>query len=349
MRLTSAILLLSAVSLGLGSCSDDDNDYVPTPPESEAVGFTVAVPRAPRTSRAATTSSSIEEFRTWAFYNGANYMSNVTVKRSGDEWTYSPLMYWPADGSLNFYCISPMIDNTTQLAPVETHIPDYINTAGTTDLLYAVTKGATAGTTGKVKINFRHALSQVQVNLKRKEASSTQAAIRVDVKEVGFTAICQQGSFMFPNATTDSKTDVTGTWSDVVSPVSPKVYVGFDQLEDKYVNFNSTGYMFAIPQTLQESVDAGNSSYEGSYIRVLCSIYDEKSGVKIWPSASTPAEDMTDGDAYIYFPIASAELPLATKEWKAGKSYVYNITVGVPQGSSIIDFDVTVDDYNDFE
>lgn len=118
-------------------------------------------------------------------------------------------------------------------------------------------------------------------------------------------------------------------------------------LTDKYTNLNSTGYAFAVPQDLAESRNTGNV-YTGAYLRVMCSVYDEESGVKLWPSTTTPGYDAATGNAYIYFPLNDPAHDTDVDDWEAGRYYVYNITIGVPRGTGVIDFDITVDEYKEF-
>lgn len=83
-------------------------------------------------------------------------------------------------------------------------------------------------------------------------------------------------------------------------------------------------------------------------MKVLCDIYDEATGIKIWPSTTDANYDDMTGAGYVYFPLNgdNAQSP----RWELGKSYVYTLTVGVPdEGSGYIDFDITVDNYSEFE
>ena len=324
-------MLALPLLIGLSACSDDDQPKQEV--SNNAVRFNVTVPRA---SKAATTTASIDHFRIFSFVNSNPYMSNVVAKRTNSAWTTTPVMYWPADDApVNFYCISPMVGEPEGTQVPNPNIGDYENTDGRTDLLYSVTTGATVNPVG---LNFRHALSKVAFNFKRKTASDQQAPLKVDVKEVVVTAINGTASFTFPDKTTSPDAEASGTWHDYKSLGDVTVFSGSTAtLSDTYEALNSTGYEFAIPQVLPES----KSDLSGAYVKVLCSIYDETSGVKIWPKGAD--------DAYLYFPLSSPGASNTTSTWKIGKAYAYNITIGVPVGSGKIDFDVTVDEYPSFE
>lgn len=332
MRITSVILLLSAAGLGFTACSSDDDNTPVTGPGNQ-VSFNVTVPR---TQRAATTTQSINQFYAWSFVDGKEYMPGVSVSRDGAaSWVASPVMYWPADGQpVNFYCVSPLVGESTQTNASDPDIKGYVNTDGTTDLLYAVTLGATQN---PVRINFRHALAKLAFNFKRREASSTQAALKVEVKGVTLTAVKTKGSFNYPRETTSMESTVSGVWRDQQSPADAVISQNETVvLTDNYMNINSTDYEFVIPQDIAESTP----DYGGAYVKVLCAVYDERSGVRIWPTGQ--AED------YLYFPL-NASGQAANTMWEPGKAYAYNITIGVPAGTGKIEFDITVDEYKQFE
>lgn len=329
MKASSVFLWLAAAAIGFTACSKDDENV---PSSGSVINFNVTVPRAQRQT---TTTASINQFYLWSFVGGREYMPGVSVSRSGSSWTSSPVMYWPGDGQpVDFYCISPLVGTNDSPLGGGADIKDYVNTDGTTDLLYAVTLGATKN---PVNINFRHALSRLAFNFKRREASSTQAPLKVEVREVIVTDINTTASFTYPHATTSPNGDATGVWSGQSSPVDAVISQNQTVvLTDNLMNINSTGYEFVIPQRITESGD----SYAGCYAKVLCSIYDENSGVRIWPSGQ-------ESD-YLYFPLNAAG-QTGPQSWDAGKAYAYNITIGVPAGTGKIEFDVTVDEYQQFD
>ena len=332
MKTNKFAMLIPLAACGLLSCSHDDTNGIA--PSQKEVRFNVTVPRAPR---GVTETSTIDNFRIFSFVNKKPYMHNVSAtKNDGSGWVTTPVMYWPADASpVNFYCISPMIGEVADSDVPNPNIENYDNATGKTDLLYSVNIGATVN---PVSINFRHALSKVAFNFKRMEASPSQAPIKVDVSEVTLTAINTKGSFTYPDKTTSSESSDAGTWHDQGSKNDIAIFNGpVTTLTDQYATLNSSGYEFALPQELATSTaDLG-----GAYVKVKCAVYDETSGVRIWPKSA-------ESD-YLYFPLNSTGAANTTAEWQAGKAYAYNITVGVPQDSGKIEFDVTVDQYPTFE
>lgn len=324
------ILLLSVASLSLAACSDDDKSS----PEitGNAIRFNASAPLAPRD---VTTTENLENFRVTAFVAGKKYMDNVLVTRTGNNWTYSPTMYWPADETVNFFSYSP--DNITKSRDdgADDDIKGFVND-GTTDFLYGVNMDESGKTSKMVKINFRHALSQVRFYLKRKVQDP---AIRVDVTGVTLTKINSVGDFSFPRTTTAQGSAAYGTWSAQSMPTDPAIYNGEAAvLTDEGTELNPGSYYFFIPQKLEKA--AGNTT-DGAFVKVTCAIYHEGTGTKIWPSGADYAD--------IYFPLNTTGTgSQAVTEWLQGRAYVYNLTIGVPSESSAIEFDVTVDEYQNF-
>lgn len=331
MKHTSILLAIPVLASAFCACSHDDHPSMET--SNKEIRFNVTVPRA---SKAATTTASIDHFRIFSFVDSKPYMHNVTANKVNTSWVTTPVMYWPADESpVNFYCISPMIREASSTDVPNPNIEDYEDRDGKTDLLYSVASGVT---TNPVSLNFRHALSKLAFNLKRKEASASQSPLKVEVKEVSITDIRTIGSFTYPTQTTSPNRESTGTWHDQNTSKEIEIYKGTaTTLTDKYANFNSTGYEFAIPQALAES----KADLSGAYVKVLCSIYDENSGVRIWPKG--------EEYSYLYFPLNSPGASNTASAWSAGKAYAYNITIAVPADTGKIEFDVTVDEYPSFE
>lgn len=326
--------LLLALPLFAGVCACSNDDQSGQPVSTKEVRFNVTVPKAPR---AATTTASIDHFRIFSFVNTKPFMSNVIANRNQSSWSTSPVMYWPADNSpVNFYCISPMIGEVEDANAVPTpNIKDYENSRGNIDLLYSVNVGATEN---PVTINFRHALSKLAFNFRRREASASQAPLKIDVKEVSVTEIYTKASFTFPKTTTSQGSSDAGTWHDQRSAAEIDIFSGKTAtLTDDYQNLNSSGFEFALPQNLATS----RAAFSGAYVKVKCTVFDETSGVQIWPKGAD--------DDYLYFPLNSPGAANTTGQWEAGKAYAYNITVGVPADAGKIEFDVTVDEYPSFE
>lgn len=270
-------------------------------------------------------------------------MERVVVRRNGSSWTYTPTMYWP-DTPVNFYAYSPNITNSPNVGDDAIgDIPDY-TCDGQTDLLYAVNIGETSKAS-PVNINFRHALSKASIML-----SSSNEAIRVNVRHVVLHGLNHTGTFYYPDATTSqSMHQNVGHWEDLKlrSPLMIFYAIG----EEDFVNLTTTpvditennlNMSFFLPQPLTK-LEFDGSNYTGSYIEVDCEIFDVASGARIWPTASTPPSQLVDESpaGRLIFPMTSS----AVSDWKIGHAYIYNIKIDNPTVLQPIDFNVTVDDY----
>lgn len=331
----TAIATLAAVI----SCSDRDNE--PTAAADGAISFGATVPKASRST--STTTTSIKQFTVYAFTNGKPYMENVKVTRSGAGWVYSPVSYWPST-PVNFYAYSPDISNAPTVdGSTAGQIKDYSNN-GTIDLLYAVNMDETAKAS-PVMMNFRHAMSKVNVML-----SSQNAAITVKVGHVSLNNVDFKGTFTFPQATTSqSAPDNIGTWSDQKQPINILTFYAIEETDaytltstPKDITEGNLNIDYMIPQPLTV-LETGGNDYSGNAIQIDCEIFDTASGAKIWPNAATPPSQLIAETGYgrLLFPVTTATI----KEWETGHAYIYNIQIDNPDELKPINFGVTVDEY----
>lgn len=330
MKIKFSLLILPLAGLAFAACSSDGDGGRDV--TGNEIRFNASAPVAPRT---VSTTGNLDNFRVTAFVAGKKYMDNLQVLKVDNVWTYSPIMYWPADETVNFFSYSP--DNITHSTADDrmADILGYVNN-GTTDFLYGVNMNESGTNTRMVKINFRHALSQVRFYLKRK---AQDPPIRVDVTGVSLTNINNVGDFSFPRATTSASSATYGDWDEQTKPVDPVLYSGQPvTLTDNGKELNPGGYYFFIPQDLD---GVGEDTVNGNFVKVTCAIYHQGTGTKVWPVGKEYGE--------IYFPLNTVDTHRqGIDEWEQGRAYVYNLTIGVPSGTGAIVFDVTVDEYSDF-
>lgn len=166
------------------------------------------------------TTNNLTSFNVYAYTGTASapvtFMNNVTVtKTDANTWTYSPLQYWPAKQSVDFYAFAPAswVGTAGPLEPVAYDASD-----GTEDIVYAVSPDQTGNAgmvNAQVVFNFRHALSKLTVKM-----SSTNAEMRVVVSNVAMANIKTRGNFNFPTGSTAATpSDATvGRWTDQNTP-----------------------------------------------------------------------------------------------------------------------------------
>ena len=332
------------VALSFASCSSESESSLESYDPSQ-ISFNVVAQRSTRGE--VTTTANIKEFAVTAYTDGKLLMDNVLVTRKGTEWTYSPAAYWP-DKPVNFYAVSPNIAESPDIDGSSTgtaSINGYEN-PGNVDLLYAVNMGEIQSG-APVNINFRHALSKVNVLL-----SSANTSITVKVRSVAVGNVYTKGSFFYPRATTAPGSDVAGTWHNLSAIGDVSLFAAADEqgcvsLIGEAVDLgedNSAGpHDFFMPQELGRlTYDAANKVFTGTYIAVDCEIFDKATGGKLFPNTQTPAYLLAgdSGCGRIMYPVTNSTV----SQWNAGYSYIYKIAIDNP--SVLFDgiqFGVTVD------
>ncbi len=331
-------IFLLAVPLIIMSCSDNDSYSILD--DSNAISFNAITEKVPR--GATTTASTLKSFSIYAYSDNKLYMDDVTVTRVDGLWTYSPKKYWPAN-PVNFYAFSPDTKGFTGETP--TSAPKITNyTINGSDLLYASNIGEIPKPQ-PVQINFRHALSKIDVLL-----ASSNPDITVEVYHIIVSGMNGTGTFVFPQSTTSaSSVETVGSWTNQNNPIDVMLFYAVDKAST--VNLTSTPtnltegnleWYFLMPQQL-EDVTLSDGKLNGQYISVECVIHDKATGSKIWPNSQTPPyQTINQSEAgKLIYPVKFGPLT----EWKPGYNYVYNITIKSPKELDEIDFDVTVDEY----
>ncbi len=346
-HLLAKMSALSAFMVLITACSGENDVATPEKVDNSIISFNAIAPRT-ATRTASTTTASLKEFYVYAYTDKKQLMSHVQVTRDGSSWTYSPAAYWP-DSPVNFYAFSPDISQTDDILGNGTENINMYDNPGNVDLLYAVNIGEIQKGT-PVLINFRHALSRVDILL-----SSNNSQIDVKISKVAIGNIYNIASFKFPQATTSaSAPENVGKW------ITPHKYGSisiFDaasspvSLTPEAVDINNrdneTSFDFFIPQELIPlSYDSANKRFVGSHIVVECEIFDKATGAKLFPNNQTPDYLKVEGTetGRIMYPATGKNIT----EWKTGYSYTYNIAIDNPAVLfDGIDFNVTVDEYND--
>lgn len=146
------------------------------------------------------TNDNIRSFGVYAYYHkpldeeittsSPNFMLNQKVEKDGTTWKYSPIKYWPREGSISFCAYSPystgnniLLSTTSQSKgyPQITYItPDsflnQIDLLISTPLLYQTIGDLNANK--KIVIPFKHALSSINFKAKMRSAATFPIKIR---------------------------------------------------------------------------------------------------------------------------------------------------------------------------
>lgn len=344
--------IAAMAALTLVSCSSDDlNSLSDNSSKNEAISFDGYLGRsavAVNGSRGsvleiADLQKSKDGFGVFGNYNstggqnfGFNLFNNVKVTYDASAetkaWTYSPLKYWPTKGHIDFLAYAPRVDNK-QLKGSSIEFTVENSVAAQKDLLYAKAVGQTmANNSGnqKVKFQFEHALSRLGYSVKLKGTCSSDATITLkkiilagSATEPTEESATESGAF-YTNGTIDLS---TGNWSSL----SAKQYFNWYSAETpgaQTVAFTSgsnvthtnptSDYLFVIPQNFSQS---GNTLY------VIVEYTIQYTGVTD-PETGKPAI------------ITNTVHKQLTTDFKQGKAYTINLTIGRP-----IEFDADVTEW----
>lgn len=350
------VTAFAVLTLSLGACTSSEDIPDTQDKADNAIRFAAA---SELTRAGDITTNTLTTFNVYAHTGSTSdpvtFMDNVTVnKTASNVWTYSPLQYWPAKQTVDFYAFSPAswLGDYDPLHPVP-----YDASTGTEDIVYAVSpdlSGNTGVANAQVVFNFRHALSKLTVKM-----SSTNTDLKVVVTNVAMDNIMTKGNFTFPTSSTAdaASPETVGKWTDQNTP-TPYVLHWSQALSDQLTltttptviaaqGLGRGGEMYVIPQQLTYR---SQGTGKDTYIAVQCSIYDASSGDRLWPNENTPEENLlpesTTGDGLLKFPLSSSRFT----EWQPGVHYIYNLVINSNEEMGAIEFgNPTVDTFIDVE
>ncbi len=323
--------LAAVVLAAMSSCSKDEVVEVNN---GNAIAFRASLDRA--ISRGSETDlNNLQAFKVTAIGNDKNYFTNLVVNSSdgGHTWQTASTYYWPSFG-LSFFAHAPQdigsgavsIDNSakkiTGFSPSQT-------VAEQKDLVIAYNKGdRLKNEKPGVALNFKHALSQIEV-----KAKCMNSNIKVEVLGVKVMNVAGTADFTFPeDKPTDSSyelsqgqwTNAKGTQGYLIKGTTPVTLTSNAQS----IMMDAGNFML-IPQTLTKW--DGTAASGGAYLSVLCRIssVDGDNEVLLYPLATS-----TDDKSGKYGLSAVA----IDTNWLPGKKYTYTLTFcGNDSGAGRID------------
>lgn len=324
--------LAAVVLAAMSSCSKDEVVEVNN---GNAITFRASMDRA--ISRGSETNlSNLGAFKVTAVGNGQNYFTDLSVTDGGGAgWQTATTYYWPSF-QLSFFAYAPQNvgSGTVTISNTEKKITSFSpnqTVADQKDLVIAYNTGdRLKNETSGVALNFKHALSQIEVKAKCGNSNMKIEVLGVKVMNVSGTA-----DFTFPeNAPTEtSYTLAQGQWDNLqeangngymIKGSSPVTLTG----EAQSIMMNSGNFML-IPQQLTKWGETPVTT--GAYLSVLCRIYskDGSKEVLLYPLATS-----SDNKAEKYGLSAVA----IDTNWLPGKKYTYTLTFcGEGSGAGRID------------
>ena len=351
MKQTLCILAAGAALLtGLTGCSADEELSNVAQSASNEIRFNVVTTN-PQTKAViidGTDQLKSHNIEVFAFKGSDYYMGKpggdnswkdhgVELTYQNSAWTYTDqnaTYYWPHQEALDFYAVSPSEMITTSSFTGATITPgqkqfsclmldESQSGERNVDAMYAtalnVTKDMTSNGSGTVSLHFKHALSQVVFQARKKDVSQN---IAIEVEGITLFNVRNSGTFTFPTADQSN-----GTWSprdisktfyhlelDSDSPITI-------QTGDVTTLLSHQHPLLCIPQTLTpwnhstSNPITGNDNLEtdsgnNCFLRIKCKIHD---GDHYFVGSSTAY-------GYTYVPFEA--------NWIEGYRYIYTLYFG---------------------
>ena len=328
--------ILAAAAVALAACSNDDTIAVNQGiEEANTINFSTIVEG--QTRAAGITTANLESFYVTANRGEDIYFGATPVEfvKDGSTTSYrsATKYYWPSEGKLDFYAFAPATSATfTRTDSTEFSITPAATPADQVDFVYGVVRQQDKTTGGNgVALNFRHAMSNVIIQLKNSSADKS-----VTVADVAIGYILPTGAFhpIFKTAEGNQIgfcTNGTGI-SNVTAASETGYYIvpgawAADGTRRSYTQTaTTTAYaanttnatalpadMILVPQTLvypgAYSEATAGSGYNGACITVQLKIQD-KQGHYLAGTADAPV---------------TAMWPLAATQWLPGHKYTYTL------------------------
>lgn len=309
-------LLFAALAASvMVSCSNDDIVDVN---HGEGIAFRASLDRA-LTRANATTLENMTEFNVTAIGNNANYFTDMTVTKIGGEWKPAHTYYWPGY-ELSFFAYTPKISGVS-ISNDSKAIKDFSpaqKAAEQKDLLVSFNKGDKTNENNGIAMNFKHALSQIEV-----KAKCSNDKIKIEVLGVKMENAAAKADFTFPEEVTNANYTLTqDKWSNLqeINDHSKAYMIKGKQKMDltnqaQSIMFDNGNFML-IPQKLTKW--DGTENKTGAYLSVLCRIYslDGNKETLLYPR---PTEHDDKKGKYAF---AAVGIDI---DWKPGMKYTYTL------------------------
>lgn len=313
-------LFSAMAAVALASCTNDD---VVDVNKGGGISFRASLDKA--RTKAVTSLSNLNAFNVTAIGNSSNYFTDlgVTSSDNGSTWTTASTYYWPGY-ELAFFAYAPQTPGgTVGISGTGKKISDFSpaqDVSAQNDLVIAYNTGTKAANEGSgVPLNFKHALSQIEV-----QAKCSNEKTKIEILGVRMVNAATKADFTFPETETTSayvlaQSQWTG-WSGADGGHATAYYIKGEQpvtLTDnaQSIMFGDDNFML-LPQQL--TAWDGTASQTGAYLSVLCRIYSVDGGNEILLYPQPTDTDNKDGK------YAFSAVSIDTN-WEPGKKYTYTL------------------------
>ena len=314
------LFFAAMAATALASCTNDDLVEVN---QGEGIAFRASLDKA--LTRGTTTNlQNLNAFKVTAFGQDEanNYFTDMPVTKEGDSWKPASTYYWPGF-DLKFFAYAPQDLENVSISKNAQTITDFAPdqaVARQKDLLVSYNTGNKKDNEAKgVAMNFKHALSQIEV-----KAKCSNEKIKIEVIGLKMVNAAAKANFAFP--ADETKTDYTmqqSQWKELKEKDDhSKAYMIKEK--DKMVTLRKDaqslmfgeGGMMLIPQQL--TAWKGDESKTGAYLSVLCRIYSLDNGNETLLYPRPVGGDNKDGK-YAFSAVA------ISTNWEPGKKYIYTL------------------------
>lgn len=312
-----SIILILLATLAMVSCN---KDYVVHKNNGSKIEIRTAID----TRATEIKESDLNSFSVNALYEDGRTYFEDTFTREDENSIYfvsDKDYYWPADEDLTFIAYYPTMENVTingEEKVITGYTPD-ADIAQQIDFITAVKKANIEDSADGVALEFKHQLSQIEVNGK-----NTNKGYTIKVKAIRLKNVAKSGNFDFvaPMVNWEQSDELTSYEIEFANEIT----LG----EDLASLMGGKGNAMLIPQTRlpwgitpsdddaaagegsgdddDQSVEEPTSDPNGTYIAFYINAFTE-SGSKVYPR---------DNDEYGW-----VALPIAFN-WAAGYKYTYN-------------------------
>ena len=311
-------MLPLATTALLAACVNDSEPQLVAQATGEPISFSTAISPATRNSFV---EGNFTEFKVSATGNSETYFTGLTVSKTTTEGvsTWAPAAEdeknWPGY-ALKFYAYAPTDLTGVSITNSGQTVTDFTPSATVASQTDLITTYNT-GTAGTVSLNFKHALSQIEVLATNDNTTDyTVKVIGVKLGKIPSTA-----TMNFQQTTTDY-----ASWGTASTPATYLLRGTADDVVT--LNGEAQSIMFGddcfqlIPQQL--SAWTAGASADGAYLSVLCQIIKNDGNLQVYPD---------DNGKYGY-----SAVPIDT-QWKPGHKYVYTLNFFKNGGAGQIDPD----------
>ena len=349
------ILLLAAVVL-IQACSGDE--VIDDNSRNEKIGFSLTTEKSKKSIQSRVgelTIDDVTDFKVSAQLKAidtdpfaSNFMYGINVvKTAPDTWVYSPIKYKPKTGGVDFYAYSPAnsLSATNFLETAATPSVEYIVSPAANlqeDFLIANSLAAYVApdwtnpweATGKVPLNFKHALSQIVF-----QGRCELEGLRFIVKSITLTNLKPKGDI---NLATQVWSNISGDETDYPADVPNPILFEYDPAQmsgDTYtvITDHQAGTetaMMVLPQDVTAGTSGVKTTENGkSHIAVTFAVLD-------WEDFPLYGEFETDSSGNIeidsngvpvvtkyattYIPLQIGTIPSSNK-FEQGKRYTFQL------------------------